>query len=209
MENGHLDTAKKFSSEQISGNFREDFSIPYLKILKEIAVHQKDEEGLARVLTVLFPYTFNFHDYLYIARTLSDDERKKWRTKMLTRARSAAHGNNDAMEFCFRLVDHEKNYKKMIDYINSYTRYRQILQYFEPMMAADKAKVLDAILSKSDSYGHYADTQDDAACFPELLALAEKHYTASYLRAAISQADKNRYFYTANKFVVYMKKRLF
>jgi hypothetical protein len=211
IDNNHLAIAKQYCDEQIKGNFREDFNIPYLKKLKQIFIIEKDDENLAKVLSALFPYTFEFDDYLFIIKTLPEEERKKWRTKMLTRARHLSQSRNSrAMEFSFKLMDYEKSYKKMIDYIDSDTPYTLILRYFEPMFGADKTKLLDEIMRKSDHYGYpMYNTQDDSDCFFELLALAVKHYSADYLKAVIKAAEKrDRYFYRPNRFLIYMTERL-
>ncbi|MDR3695308.1 hypothetical protein [Mucilaginibacter sp.] len=211
IKNNNLDIAKKYCQEQIQNNYREEYSIPYFKYLKEIFVIEKDDNNLSKVLSVLFPYTFEFDDYLFIIKTLSEEEQKKWRTKILARARNAARNrDSSAMEFCFKLMNYEKGYKKMIEYIDSYTPYRLILQYFEPMFGADKTKLLQEIVNKSDdSWFSYGNAQNDANCFPELFALSVKHYTADYLKAVVSAQEKNsRYFYRPNRFLVYMKERL-
>jgi len=80
------------TGEQIKSNYRDEYNVPYLKSLKEIYVIEKDDENLAKVLSVLFPYTFEFDDYLFIVNSLSEEERKKWRTKILSRARNASRG---------------------------------------------------------------------------------------------------------------------
>lgn len=211
IENNNLDIAKKYCDEQIENNYREEYSIPYFKYLREIFIIEKDDNNLSKVLSVLFPYTFEFDDYLFIIKTQSEEEQKKWRTKILARARNAARNRNiAAMEFCFKLVNHEKSYKKMIEYIESYTPYTLILQYFEPMVGAEKARLLEAIFRKSDdSWFVYSNTQNDAACFPELFALCVKYYTADYLKAVISAHEKkDRYYYRPNRFLVYVKERL-
>ncbi|MFI5137602.1 MAG: SWIM zinc finger domain-containing protein [Sphingobacteriales bacterium] len=209
IENNHLAIAKKYCNEQIQSNFREEYNVPYLKSLKEIFVIEKDNENLAKILSVLFPYTFEFDDYLFIINTLPEEERKKWRTKILARARNASRNrNNPATEFCFKLMNYEKGYKKMIEYIESYTPFSLILQYFEPMVLAEKNKLLEAIVRKSDDYV-YTNVQNDAACFPELFAIAVKHYSAGYLKTVISNAERHsRYYYSPNRFLVYMKGRL-
>jgi hypothetical protein len=72
---------------------------------------------MADVLAQLFPYTFLFEDYIYItARMTDEEEKKKRRTKMLTRARHmSGYNNGAAIRFCFALANHEKKYAKMIE----------------------------------------------------------------------------------------------
>ncbi len=196
------------TGEQIKSNYRDEYNVPYLKSLKEIYVIEKDDENLAKVLSVLFPYTFEFDDYLFIINTLSEEERKKWRTKILARARNASgNSNSQAIEFCFKLMNYEKGYTKMIGYIDAHTPFALILQYFEPMALAEKDKLLEAIVRKSDDYV-YTNAQNASACFPELFTIAVKHYSAGYLKSVISNAEKNSRYYSPNRFLVYMKGRL-
>jgi hypothetical protein len=212
IDNNNLDQAKKYCAEQIKNNFREEYNILYLKFLKEILLIQKDEEELANVLTKLFPFTFDFDDYLFISKRLPEDERKKWRTKMLTRSRSVSYPyKKDATEFCFKLADSEKSYRKMIDYIDSYTPYSIILQYFENMALTDKNRLLEVMLRRTDSYGwslNHENEEKDEVYFPELFKLFEKHYLADYLKMVIANAEKDRWHFRLNNLMVYIKKQL-
>lgn len=202
--------AETYCLKQIAGNYNEEYNIPYLVALKLIYTVNKNENGLADVLRQLFPYTYNFEDYLYIfTRMQNEEEKKKWRTKILSRARNASRGYSNApTEFCFRLADHEKKYAKMIEYIDGYTRYHLILTYFEPMVLTDKARLLKAILYKSDEYGwgiHNEAPEKDAEVFPELYEKMLKHYTRDYLRAAIKQTYNQYYYNRSGSFLNYMK----
>ncbi len=212
IETNHLKLAGKYCQEQILDNYRDEYNPPYLKFLKEIYTIQKDNENLAIVLTKLLPYTFDFDDYLFTANRREEEERKKWRTKILSRARTASHHyNKEATEFCFKLLEHEKSYRKMIDYIDSYTPYNIILRYFEPMALTDKARLLKAIFDKRDDYGwglRYEYAEKDATCFPGLFDIAIKHYSADYLEKAISKAGKDTWHFRLNRFLVYMNERL-
>lgn len=212
IENNNLDLAKKYCAEQIQYNFRDEYNILYLKFLKEILLIQKDEEALVKVLTALFPFTFDFADYLFISERLPDEERKKWRTKMLMKSRTISYSyKKDATEFCFKLADAEKSYRKMIDYIDSYTPYGIILQYFESMAITDKDRLLSTLLSKSDDYEwtmNYENKEKDTVYFPELFELFEKHYRTDYLKMVIANAEKNRWHFRLNNLFVYIKQQL-
>ena len=212
IENNHLDLSKKYCAEQIKYNFRDEYNLLYLNFLKTIYLIQKDEAALVPVVTALLPFTFDFDDYLFVSERLPGDERKKWRTKMLTRSRNIAYPHKkNGVTFYFKLMESEKNYRKMIEYIDSYTPYGIIQQYFERMVQADKTKLLEVMLRKSDDYGwgmKYEDKEKDAACFPELFSLFEKHYTRDYLKLVISSAEKGRFYYQTNHFIGYLKKQL-
>jgi len=212
IENDHSAIAKVFCEQQIKYNYQEEYNIPYLEQLKDILKIEDNKKGLAEVLSALFPHTYDFDDYLFIMSTLSEEEGKKWRTKMLSRARNASHGRSrDAMEFCFKLADHEQNYQKMLEYINAYTPFKLVLKYFESMIRGDKNRLLEVLMGKSDDswFDSDADAERDIDCFPELFALAEKNYNSYLLVKVIQQGEKqNRLYYRPNAFVRYMKERL-
>lgn len=205
--------AEDYCLKQIAGNYKEEYNIPYLIFLKGIYTINNNENGMADVLKQLFPYTFNFDDYLYIFTRMKDEEeKKKWRSKMLSRARNAYRSYNTiATEFCFRLADHEKKYTKMIEYIDGYTRYHLILTYFEPMVLTDKARLLKALLYKTDEYGWGINSdalEKDREAFPELYQKMLKHYTSDYLKAALIHAE-NKYLYSlSGSFINYVKQAI-
>jgi hypothetical protein len=213
IENNNTELAKKYCQLQIQNNFRDEYNVPYLELLKEIYTIEKDEGNLVKVLIELFPHTFNFDDFIYIYKwTQDEEERKKWRTKILTKARHSSHCYNKATtEFCFKLTDYEKNYKKMIDYIDSYTPYRIILTYFEQMILTDKARLLKALIDKSENYSwgsEYNDYHKDEECFPELFDITLKHYSADYLKKVINQTENNRFSFRLNRFLAYIREKL-
>lgn len=213
IENKQYALAEKYCLEQIKGNYREEYNIPYLEMLKQLYKSSGNEKGLANVLSQLFPYTFHFEDYLYItARMTDEEEKKKWRTKMLSKARNASRNyNTGAIEFCFELANHEKKYNKMIEYIDSYSPYILIHKYFEPMAAIDKTRLLKALLDKREDlfWGMKTENEEvEDSVFSLLYTALQKHYTADYLKAAIKQSEKNIWYSKSNRFIAYAKKSL-
>ncbi len=125
---------------------------------------------------------------------------------LLARARTAGNNNNKAATaFTFKLMDYEKKYMKMIEYIGSYTPYHLILQYVEPMALTDKTSLLKAIIDKSEGFFRLGnDIENDHEVFPQLLSSLLKFYKQEYLMAAVSNAVKQKYFYTPNNFIRYL-----
>jgi hypothetical protein len=210
IDNNQLELAKKYSEEQIKGNYQGVYDIPYLKFLKEIYTLQNDEVAVANVLTKLLPGTFNFDDYLFVMARILPEEQKKLRTHILSKARNERHSSGTALEFSFMLLDHEKNYRKMIDYIDETMPYRIILKYFEPMVSAHKQRLFDFIIQKSDGgsffRAHRAE-DEDSLFFPELFDMLVKHYTLNYLKIAFRKStDKN--YYRVNPFYNYVTNEL-
>lgn len=135
-----------------------------------------------------------------------EEEKKKWRTKILSKAKNASNNNNKAStEFIFKLMEYEKKYLKMIEYIDSHTPYHLILQYFEFMALADKTRLLTTIINKSEGYfGSLAGNgEKDLEVFPQLLSNLLRHYDQEYLKRALNHAINQKY-YTPNSFVRYL-----
>jgi len=212
IENNQLELAKKYCDDQIAGNYREEFSVSYLKFLKEIYTLEKNEEKIAAIKKQLLPYTLNFDDYLFTIGRLDAEEAKKFRTKMLTKARSLMRDRKDGgAEFVFRLFDHEKNYRKLIESIESGTPYSVMLKYFEPMVSADKIRLIEAIAKKrEDSSYSYSRRAADDPCFPELYAAVLKYYKPDFLKLLIKENEKPSGYYNPglNSFMAYMKEQL-
>lgn len=209
---GELDQATTYAKAQIKGNYREEYNLPYLELLKKIYRLQNNEEALAGVIADLLPFTFNFDDYLFLYNRMPEGEAKtKWRTKLLNRAKNSADEMNGGLAFYFRLLHYEKNYTKMVGAINAYTPYSIILQYFEPMVQTEPKKLLTVILEKidNDSWEYEADQhQDEHAVFTALQVAMEKSFGKDALLQAIKQVQKNQFYYRANAFVYFLKKHL-
>lgn len=207
-----LKKATQYCLDQIANNYNHGHSILYYQLLKKIFLILNDEEGLMKTLPLLVQYTFDFEDYLYVLNKLPEEERKKWRTKILAKARNQPHEfKTEAIKFYFKLAEIDATYKKMIDYISSETPNAVIIQYFEPMFAAEKDKFLLRLLEKSDrNIWNMASTDDpDRDLLPQLCQLLIKHYGSDYLKLAIIQLGKNPYRYGRdNELVRFIKQQL-
>lgn len=215
IDQGALEKAEAFAQKQMAGNYREEYNLPYLILLKKIYALQKNEGKLAGVMAQLLPYSFNFDDYLFISERMpEDEEKKKWRTMLITKARNASsYGQPAADDFYFRLLAHEQNYKKMLTSINSYTPYRLLLDYFEPMALTDKNALLKAFIVKGgqDKWSYLDDEEEEEneeQYFPALLDKLVKTYGKPTLLLAIKQAETSRYYYQPGRFITFLKKAL-
>ena len=210
IEYGYLKLAEKYCLEQIEGNYHQEYSLSYLGHLKDIYVIDKATRKLSEVLIRLIPQTFDFTDFLSVYEQMEGDEKKKWRTKILTRAGHMASYNKDAMLFSFRLMDYEQNYKKMIDYIGSYTPYSVIVQYADKMALVNKNGFIRQLINKSDN--NWSRNQEDIEMqdklFLQILNILRKHYSLSELKLTLRQFEKTGIYYRANHFVSFVKENL-
>ena len=214
VEHQQLTLAEVYCKEQIGSNSRNEYSVPYLNLLRQIYTIQQDEKKLAGVIKELFPNTFDFDDFLFISSHIKDeDEKKKWRSSMLTRARglSAYSYHQEAGTFVFRLMDAEGNYKKMIGYINNYTPYSLIVEYADKMALAGKKDLLKKLLDKrDDTYWRYEELPDEdkPALFSQLHRILNDHFTKTELKLFVRQTMKGLAYYRPGEFCTYLDKML-
>lgn len=211
IDNNHLARAEKYCKEQMQGNYDKKYNIPYLILLNQIYTAQNDKVNLIKIKEELLPVTFDFDDYLYLYDQIgSEEEKKKWRNKFLAKA---SHSYNlESTIFCFRLMAHENSYKKMIQYINSFTPYTLILEFFEPMARTDKDMLLLEIIKKSEAF-HYTfingdEEINDNEIYPELYNAVLKYYDPYELQVMLHKMEKDRHYYRRNNFMLYLKNRL-
>ncbi len=206
VENDILELAATYARQQMAGNYRPEFNLPYLRALKTIYKLQNDEDGLFNVLNDLLPFTYDFEDYKFIYNHLPLDERRPWRTRLLTKASNAAFSRNRApIEFRFKLLNYEQSYKKMIDYVDSYSPYTMILPYAEDMIAADKNKFLENVIKKNDDY---IVTEEDVESIKSLFELVAKYYSEEKIKLMIAQQDGRGYYFRSGKFMQYAKLKM-
>ena len=212
IEHGYFPLAEKYCLEQIAGNSREEYDMAYQDLLIEIYTLEKDDSKLAMVLKDTLPRTFNFNTYLFVIDHIDEEQEKtKWRTKLLTRARQLASYNFDAMLFSFQLLDYEGNYKKMTVYVDSNATYQVIVRYAENMILSDRNNFLKQITCRTDNIReNYAQIgmEELQLLFKQLLDILLKHYAKEELLLFIKDAWKSSRYYSPNRFVVFMNENL-
>lgn len=212
IDQGDYSVAEAYCIEQINGNYKDEYSIPYWRILKEIYKGINEEAKLAGVLSVLLPFTFELEDYIYVRDRISnEEEKKKWRTKILSRAKNAYQNREHSGRFYIEVLYNEGKVKKMIEEVTeSLFSYRQIAEYFDIMAAANKNSLLAALISRRADHGSFYNTKKNDESEASISLIAEKllrHFDKDYLKLAITKNDGNRW-YQPNRLVLFMKQLL-
>lgn len=212
IEHDQLSLAEQYCWDQIKKNYREEYDILYLEYLSEIYKLQNDEDKLAGVLKLSFPHNFYFTDYLFITDHIADEaERKKWRSGILARARNMASNYYMAQLFIFQLMDYEKKYTKMIDYIDSYTEYSVIIQFADKMAMTSKDGFWKKIFYRSNNYLELYDSkrlEKQQVHFAALREILAKQYTDDQLKLLMREVKLQNRYGMLNNFVVYLIEHL-
>lgn len=154
-----IDKAKTVIKAQIMGNYYPEYNLEYWKRLKIIYLKTNNKQQLTEVLCKAIVYEPLFEDYCAIKDNLKEDEFKTFRAKFLPNIRRAFGNKPTFPKFYFQVMNFEKNYKKMIESINSYVNYDVVYEYREEMFLADKKAFIKATCEVEERY--YYQKNDD------------------------------------------------
>lgn len=210
IDKKQFDKALEYSKAQINANYKEEYSVPYLKLKREIYTELKDDASLAAVITILFPYSYNFNDFLFLYENITDiNAKKEWRTKMLSKARNASRNSNEsATEFVFQLMNYEEKYKKMIEYIERDCSYKIILQFFVPMFQTDQKELLHKIMNKNEGWFISSKVEDEKISFSALMDQMIKSYGERLIAEKFKRTSNSYFQNYTNSFVHYVRDKL-
>lgn len=204
---------EKYCNDQIRSNFKEGYNVPYLELLKKIYSMIGNEPGLLQIMEQLIPFTFDFNDYIFVIHHISDesDQKKTFRNLMLSKARLATRARNSlALKFCFQLLDVERNYLKMMEYMDEYAPYELIYEYLESMILSDRYKFLKALARRNECYSwgwHDENEENKKLIYDDFCKVLLKHYTFGEL-SAIFNKDLVSYRAQGKGLVLYMQSQL-
>jgi hypothetical protein len=207
ITHGNLLLAEKYCLEQIAGNSNMDYDTMYLDFLAEIYTNWKDDKKLAMVLKETLSKSFDFNAYLFVDKhTEEGEEKKKWRTKLLIKARQQAPYHLSAVLFSFQLLDEQNKYAKMVDYLDSTVTYQIIARYADKLALSRHDQFLREMLFRRDS--EEDETEEMNPYFNELLAVMMKHYSIQELTLGIKEAKRRSLYLNPNKFVFFIDENL-
>jgi len=211
MEYQRYALAEKYCQEQIAGNSNGIYNYPYLQLLEEIYTIEKDDEKLAAVLKASLPHTYDFNTYLFVDSQLEESEEKRnWRNQLLAGARREASTNHRAMMFSLQLMDHEQNYTKMFDYLDTTANYEALAKFGEKLVLHDEDRFLTLILFKYEPVSEI-DTPELirlTAYFEAIFNICVKHFSIASLKLIIEERLESNRFYAPNQLVIFMTNKL-
>lgn len=202
--------AETFALQQIGGDFiASEYNVPYLELLRQVYTRTNNEQKLVSVLSALVMETFDFGDYQYVfARMPEGEEKKKWRSKLLARAKQGYKYSSKGISFYFKIADAENNYKKMIEYIDGKAPYAIISQYFEKMLLTDKARALDALLNRYDDWGSSIADVENREAIQMLYETALKFFGKEDLLLIVNKKMAAGYWHRKNLFMDYLTEQV-
>ena len=214
IENEELDLAAQYCKTQISNNVREEYSVGYVNFLKVIYTKQNKFANLALIMEQNIHVTFNFEEYLFIEKNMNEEKFVAFRTKVMGRAKTASnHGNEMALSFYFKLLAHEKRYKKMLDAIDVYCGFGLINLYFDELASQTKDGFLNALVKKDEGYlsSKKINQAEQFILFEEMYQKLLKHYEFIKLQVAFKSVKSvvtHYYSNSDNSLVIFVRNKL-
>lgn len=211
MEHGKMDMAEKECTIRINENYREEYSLPYLLLLKRIYQNTNHYAGYLEIATVLLPYSADFADFKLIYESLNDDKLKsKLYNKILNSYTQSSYDKGDKKKaMVFQILEYLGKITKMIDMVRQFSNYGLIIKYFDLMFAKDRLRLLENIIRKNENrYYYYQEMEEDDSAdspnVPILLDLLREKYGKVLIDSAFQREEKNTWG-TRNKIQIFYK----
>ncbi len=145
--------AEEMALAQIASNYYVDYNFPYWSRLKQIYKSQNNFIKLANILIDTVAIDMNFDDFLIIKQHLPETDFKKFKSNLMGRTKNKFSSYSNAPQFYFKMLNEDRNYKKMIDSISEYTDYDVVFEHRIVLFESDKIPFLQKILEiESGSY---------------------------------------------------------
>ncbi|MBO6184085.1 MAG: hypothetical protein J6O88_05235 [Chryseobacterium sp.] len=142
--------AEEFCKKIINRNTNEKYNLPYYEILEGLYEKSNNVPGLAYVKRGKFNSNYNLEDYIFIEKNEEDREIfKKFRTRVLSNLKGSFRSDEKYSEMYFAILEHEKNYKKMLEVINDGVSSEVINKYAKNLYDFDRKKFLSASMKRS------------------------------------------------------------
>ncbi len=149
-----IQDAEKIALAQVASNYYVDYNFPYWTRLKNIYKTQNNLVNLVMILIDTVQIEMNFDDFLIIKQHLPEADFKKFKSNLMGRTKNKFSSYNNAPDFYFKMLNEDKNYKKMIDSISEYTDYDVVFEHKEVLFNENKIDFLHKI-STIESGNYY------------------------------------------------------
>ncbi|WP_313254100.1 hypothetical protein [Empedobacter sp.] len=160
MKTNHI-AVEAYCKDIISNNSKEKYNYPYYNILEKLYKQTNDLPKYTEIKLLKFPYNPSLEDFLFIKNHLNEEEKfKKFRTKTLTNLKINFYESDDCIDLYFKILDAEKEYKKMIDVISNYVPAEIILCYFDQLFLFNKNTFLINLLKRLAYLYSYSSQKD-------------------------------------------------
>jgi len=193
-------TAENIAQRCIQSNYKIEYSLPYLNLLKNMYKETNDIEKYLDVAKKIVPYTFDYDDYLETLNSiLSVEDKIKYRTRIYSNAISlSTHYEHPAYEFCYKLLIGENKHAKLQDLISkNYGNYQLINKYFDDLQQKSLDTMLDSIFKfnsrsiRSFNYGSKEYEEKESLAITELISKISAYFPLEKIKIILSQIEKS------------------
>lgn len=160
--------AEKICKKIIESNVNDKYNVPYYDILEKIYEEKNNLGDLAYIKRKKFWEDPSIENYVFIAENDKDSEQfKKFRNRILSGLKGSFYGYQENSDLYFAILDHEENYKKMLEAIDENTPTSKVNQYAEKLFLFNKQKFLNLVKSRTSWNG----SEDEENILADFLVL--------------------------------------
>lgn len=126
------DLAKKYCVEQIDGNYKEEYNLPYYQLLEQIYKIAENTDALTQLYLKIGSFTFDYNIYLHLKQHASDIDFQKYYYKVSTKVKDAAkYGNRAAFDYFYQMKKDKNKDHDILDLFRKITNIDLITDYLE------------------------------------------------------------------------------
>ncbi|OWP76448.1 SWIM zinc finger family protein [Flavobacterium oreochromis] len=166
LKNNETELAENYCLEQIAGNSKTEYDLPYAEILIDLYTQNKDNLKLAEILSEYGKYIYSIEHYNFIKENASTEKFKKYRQAVLTNARySYQSGNIEAFDFYFEIKKLDGKENDLFDMLASSHNLEIFNQYKEIAHQLDEIKFLKTVVQTTYHYNKNESTTKEIIDF--------------------------------------------
>lgn len=192
LKNSNPELTIDYCKDCINRNTKIDYNLPYLIILEELLAQQKNYSELAIIKHNKFLIEPNFEDYQFIMLHLEDKPYlPKFRSNTLSRFRNMFYKQDTHVDIYFKILDDEKNYKKMQEvFQKDMIPLRVLNHYLDVLFTQNNVSLLQTI-AKYLIAERFGKPETDA--FEKTYTFVVNHYSQNEIHTIINDFWMNMY----------------
>ncbi|HSB93140.1 MAG TPA: hypothetical protein VLC28_08490 [Flavitalea sp.] len=189
--------AEKICINEIKFHTKNSERPAYYRELIRIYTALGDDKKLLETMQRVFPYTFDFDDFILVHNTLkTGGERSAWRSTAVKMVQTPAKQLYlQAMDFLVRLALHEKNINQALHFVDNACPYTIILKHNAALIDMFKESFLAAILNRYDDHYYIANNKQLEAemnAVDELVKLILQQYDNQLVKEMLMSVKARR-----------------
>jgi len=189
--------AEKICFNEIKFHTKNSERPGYYRQLVRIYTALQDNRKLLDAMQRVFPYTFDFDDFILVQNQLKTTaEKSAWRSTALKMVQVPSKQTYlQAIEFMMRLAVHEKDINRAVHLVENACPYTIILKHSTSLIALFKESFLHALVNRYDDHYYIANNKQmelEMNAVNDLITTVHQHYDSQLIQKLLLNVKEKR-----------------